>query len=501
MKAMPFIEKLQHWAKTAGARPAVTVGAQRLDYASLLAAAEAPETLVSAEPGAGTSVTVSAPGPSCGPVAVIDVPASVDVAVQFCAALRQHKTAMVVDTSWPQELRKQLAETAQSWATTQDVIDPPFLLGLSSGTSGLPKAFTRSTATWHESFIRSTDYFGLTAETVTFAPGPMAASMNLYALGESIFAGGSFVALPDFSPDAALAAVSANHVNRLVLVPTVLELLARRGVSTGQLAPVISSIVCAGSALSSATAALAQQWAPNAVIHQYYGAAELGFVAATTLEPGAVLEESDGVGRAFPGVQLSIRNGQGRGVDTGELGSVCVKSPYVCSGYAWGDDGLAFSTHGIDGWYTVHDQGRLDEHGKLRLAGRASDMILSSGANVYPHAVEQALRRNSNGGSSGDSSSGTEMDVIVAGLPDPVRGHRVIAAFRPAAPYSDAHRSSTSPDALALLRAGAAELPASHRPSQYYELAELPLTGSGKISRALLTQWIVEGDPRVQRRS
>lgn len=478
MKAMPFIEKLHYWANTAGSRPAVIVGAQRLDYASLL---------MSAGIKSGS-----------GPIAVIDASPSVDLASQFGAALRQHITAMVLDASWPQELREQLRATARNWGRTLDPIDPPFLLGLSSGTSGLPKAFTRSAASWHESFIRSTDYFGLTAESVTLAPGPMAASMNLYALGESIFAGGTFVALPDFSPDAGLTEVAANQVNRLVLVPTVLELLARRAVDTGQVAPGITSIVCAGSALSGATAALAQLWAPNAMIHQYYGAAELGFVAATTLAPGAVLEESDGVGPAFPGVQLSIRDGQGAEVQTGEVGSVCVKSPYVCSGYAWGDDGLAFSILGTDGWYTVHDQGSLDQHGNLHLAGRASDMILTSGANVYPHAVELALRRNVRSGSNGGD---TGMDVIVAGLPDPVRGHRVIAAYRPVAHNSGTERVGTSPDTLALLRAGAADLPASHRPSQYYELSGLPLTGSGKISRALLTQWIVEGDPRVQRRS
>lgn len=505
MKTMPFIEKLQHWAKAAGSRPAVIVGAQHLDYAGLLAAANLPETIAKSWVSDGASMGEA--GSRRSPVAVIDAPPSVDLAAQFCAALLQHKTAMVVDASWPQELRTQLSGAAQSWAATQDLTDPPFLLGLSSGTSGLPKAFTRSATSWRESFESSTDYFALTAETVTLAPGPMAASMNLYALGESIFAGGTFVALPDFSPDAALAAMASCSVNRLVLVPTVLELLARRGMATGQLAPGISSVVCAGSALSAATAALVLLWAPNAVIHQYYGAAELGFVAAATLEPGSVFEESDGVGLAFPGVLLSIRDGDGREVDTGVLGNVCVKSPYVCSGYAWGDDGLAFSANGIDGWYTVRDQGSLDQQGKLHLAGRASDMILCSGANVYPHAVEQALRRNSGNSSNArtGSNTGTEQDVIVAGLPDPVRGHRVIAAFHSAthnvAQNSGSHFSGRSTEALTLMRAAAADLPASHRPSQYYELSELPLTGSGKISRALLTQWIVEADPRAQRRS
>ncbi|AIY00317.1 hypothetical protein ART_0718 [Arthrobacter sp. PAMC 25486] len=480
---MPFIDQLQQWAAARGKHPAVIIGAQRIDFAGLLAAASAQRNTATSR------------------VAIIDVPTSTQLATQFCAALHQHKTAMVLDAGWPAELRSALARAAQEWdggaaqVWDGDAADRPFLLGLSSGTSGIPKAFTRSTASWRESFIRSSEYFRLTPNTVTLAPGPLAASMNLYALGESIHAGGTFVALPHFSPDAALTAMTQRHVNRLVLVPTVLELLARRGMETGHTATGLTHIVCAGSALGSSTVALARQWAPHATIQQYYGAAELGFVAASTLEPettpapasdsGPASNQgmSDGVGPAFPGVQLSVRDVHGREVPTGGLGSICVKSPYLCSGYAWGDDGLAFSRLGSTGWHTVHDQGHIDAQGILHVVGRASDMILCSGTNVYPHAVEQALRRG----------APDEMNIIVTAIPDPVRGQRVVAAFHSAGKGG----STTDADAF---RNSAAALPASHRPSHYYELVVLPLTGSGKISRALLSHWITEGDPRVQRR-
>lgn len=485
---MPFIDQLKQWAAARGKHPAVIIGARRLGYADLLAAASAP-----------LNTTTSR-------VAIIDEPISAELAMQFCAALHQHKTVMVLDAGWPAELRSALTRAAHDWDGGATA-DSPFLLGLSSGTSGTPKAFTRSTASWRESFIRSSEYFQLTPTTVTLAPGPLAASMNLYALGESIHAGGTFVALAHSSPDAALAAMTQNHVNRLVLVPTVLELLVRRGLEQGHTATGLTHIVCAGSALSSSTAARARQWAPHATIQQYYGAAELGFVAASTVHPDLTRGPgttsagasdpavSDGVGSAFPGVQLSIRDTHGRETATGEIGNICVKSPYIASGYAWGDDGLAFSRMGSTDWYTVHDQGHIDPQGILHVAGRASDMILCSGTNVYPHAVEQAL----------DRGAPDELTIVVTAIPDPVRGQRVVAAFHREEMF-DSSGSETVAGSLgstadtSALRRSAVALPASHRPSHYYELAELPLSGSAKISRALLSQWIMEGDPRVQRR-
>lgn len=465
---MPFIEKLKHWAAQRPDHMAVVVGRDSLAYAELLAAAAAQPT------------------PSNQGVSVIRESVGTSLAVQLCAAALTRRTAMVLDAGWPEPLQRRLAALARSWGGPKNRGAAPFLLGLSSGTSGTPKAFLRSAASWHESFIESSKYFRLTQDTVTLAPGPLAASMNLYALGESIHSGGTFVALAQFSPDAALAAIRRQGVNRLVLVPAVLEILARRALATDADGGGLGHIVCAGSALSPHTAALARQWAPNAAIQQYYGAAELGFVAASTLGPGRREPAPSGVGRAFPGVQLRVLDDEGNEMPQGVHGNVCVKSPYLCDGYAWGDDGLAFAALGPGGWHTVRDQGSIDQFGVLHLAGRASDMVLTAGHNVYPQAVEEALQQGPPG-----------LDVVVTGVPDPLRGQKVVAAFHRGQPG----RARATTEILQQLRLQAATMPAAQRPVQYFELAELPLTGSGKTSRVLLAQWIVEGDPRARRQS
>ncbi len=242
MKSMPFIDKLKQWAANHGGRTALIVGGRRLTYSELLQAAEWQ---------AAQAHSVSTSGARS--MSVIDRPSGAELVVDFCAALSLGRTAMILDASWPAALRAKLTQAAQQWASVQDAAVQPFLLGLSSGTSGLPKAFVRTTDSWRESFVRSAKYFQLGPDSVTLAPGPLAASMNLYALGESIHAGSTLVALPRFSPDAALDAMEEHGVTRIVLVPTILELMAARGMATGRDGGQLRSIVCAGSALSEQT--------------------------------------------------------------------------------------------------------------------------------------------------------------------------------------------------------------------------------------------------------
>lgn len=168
-----------------------------------------------------------------------------------------------------------------------------------------------------------------------------------------------------------------------------LRVLAERGLAGGAEARGLTAIVCAGQPLDPATLAAARRWAPEAVIWEYYGAAELGFVAARRRCPGEPLDAEDtSVGEAFPGVELAVLDDAGRPVPDGRPGTICVRSQLVCDGYLWGDDGLALRRLG--GMATVRDQGFLRD-GRLRVLGRAAELIVTGGHNVYPHEVEAAL--------------------------------------------------------------------------------------------------------------
>ncbi len=412
----------------------------------------------------------------------------VELAVRFAAAVAGDGIVAVLDPGWPEDVRAGVLERLRAHEgglaarEFTDLADGPdastFLIGLTSGTTSVPKGFSRTRRSWRESFERSAPHFGLRADDVTYAPGPMASSLNLYTLAECLYTGTTFRAPRLFTPGSALRDVTDDGATRLVLVPTVLRLVAERGLALGQAAPGVRTIICAGSGLPAETVALARRWAPNAVIHQYYGASELGFVASAAVAgPGS----TPGAGPPFPGTRVEIRNDAGRPLPAGAPGTIHVRSGLVSDGYVWGDDGLAFSA--AEGWCTVHDRGYLDGTGRLHVIGRESDMIVTGGRNVYPQEVEDAL-----------AAAAPGWRVLVTGVPDPVRGQAVVAGVLPidadTDTDADAGADAGAATALAAFRQAAAALPAHLRPLRYHELAGLPLTPAGKPSRSILAAWL-----------
>ncbi len=463
---MPFLDRLQRWAAERPDGPAVVVAGRHLTWSGLRDEAAA---LVPAAPA----------------VTVLAERNSPDFAVRFTAAVAGERQCAVLDPDWPQPLQDgitaRIATLAQAAAPGAGLADGPpgstFLIGLTSGTTSVPKAFTRTRRSWQESFEASIEFFGLTPDDKTLAPGPLAASMNLYALAECLYAGSEFHTLERFDVGAAHAAVSHDGITRLVLVPTMLRLLSERGLTGGVDASGVRSIICAGSKLDARTLEAARRWAPNATIYEYYGASELSFVAGTGLIPGEPPEPvGTGLGRPFPGVEIRILDDDGARLPDGTDGNICIRSGMVSDGYLWGDDGEALRC--FEGWYTVGDQGYLSD-GILHILGRRADMIVTAGTNVYPHEVELAL-----------ASVPGVAAAVAAGQADDVRGQRVVAAVVPS------HGGLTATQ----LKAGVADiLTRSKRPLEYFAMSELPLTDRGKISRQLLLDWIGTNDRRVRR--
>lgn len=463
---MPFLDKIQRWADERPHDTAVVVAGRRVRWAELREAA--------------TAAVPAAPA-----VTVLAEANSVDFAVRFAAAVAGERQCAVLDPSWPealrQEIRARLDSAAQPGAvSSHDALadgspESTFLVGLTSGTTSVPKAFTRSRQSWRKSFDASIEFFGLRQDDVTLAPGPLAASLNLYALAECLYAGAEFQTLESFDVGDVHAAITHDGVTRLVLVPTMLRLLSERGLTGGVDATGVRTIICAGSKLDARTLEAARRWAPHATIFEYYGASELSFVSGAGLPAGELDAGGTGIGRAFPGVDVRILDDDGTGLPDGDIGNICVRSGMVSNGYLWGDDGEALRS--FDGWYTVGDQGYVAD-GELHILGRRADMILTAGKNVYPHEVELAL-----------ASVPGVAAAVAAGMPDDIRGQRVVAGVVPA------HGGISATQ----LKAGLENILArDKRPVQYFSLTELPTSNRGKVSRNILLEWIGSHDLRVR---
>lgn len=464
---MPFLNRIQRWANERPHDTAVVIAGQPLAWAELRDAAAA---LV----------------PATRSVTSLCEANSVDFAVKFAAAVAGQRQCAVLDPTWTPQLQEEIlarveasavrADTAPDDALGDGAPDSTFLIGLTSGTTSVPKAFSRTRRSWQESFEASIEFFGLRQDDVTLAPGPLAASLNLYALAECLYAGAEFQTLQNFDVGDVHAAITHDRVTRLVLVPTMLRMLSERGLAGCVDASGVRAIICAGSKLDARTLEAARRWAPNATIFEYYGASELSFVSGAGLPAGqAAAAGGTGIGRPFPGVAVRILDDSGTALPDREPGNICVRSGMVSNGYLWGDDGQALRS--FDGWFTVGDQGYLDD-GELHILGRRADMILTSGKNVYPHEVELAL-----------AAVPGVAAAVAAGMPDDLRGQRVVAGIVPA------HGGVTATQ----VRAGLdGILSRDKRPHQYYMLAELPISDRGKLSRNLLLEWVASRDRRVR---
>ena len=186
-------------------------------------------------------------------------------------------------------------------------------------------------------------------------------------------------------------------------------------------------------------------------IHSFYGTSETGGI---TYDDASDLDALPSVGRPLPGVMVSLRPELGVAPPGGR---VHVTSDAVSSGYAGQPADDAF----VDGGFLTGDLGSMDERGNLVLTGRVSAFINVAGRKVVPQEVEDVLR-----------GMPDIADVRVLGVPDPIRGERIVACIVPRA---------AAPDTMAVRSFCAARLAAHKLPRAVVVLERIPLTARGKV--------------------
>ncbi len=180
------------------------------------------------------------------------------------------------------------------------------------------------------------------------------------------------------------------------------------------------------------------------------------------------------VGYALPGVELRVADEDGRPLAAGEVGTVEVRGDGVFLGYHDLPDATAAAFRSDD-WFVTGDIGSLDDSGRLTLAGRASDMIISGGLNVYPKEVEQVL-----------DAAGPVVESAVVGVPDPDFGEAVVAVV--------VLRDSTRFEEDELRAACDGSLARFKHPRRYVVVDSLPRNAMGKVQKNELRRRLADSD-------
>ncbi len=201
-------------------------------------------------------------------------------------------------------------------------------------------------------------------------------------------------------------------------------------------------------------------------ILERYGMTETGMLTSNPLEGERI---AGSCGLALPGVEVRVADDTGRILPAGEIGVIEVRGPNVFKGY-WRMPEKTRAEFRADGFFVTGDVGRIDERGYVYISGRAKDLIISGGFNVYPKEIEDQI----------DRIDGVAESAVV-GIPHPDFGEGVIAVVQ--------HRSgSEEPGADAIIHRLKDELANFKVPKRVFFVDELPRNAMGKVQKNILRE-------------
>ena len=243
--------------------------------------------------------------------------------------------------------------------------DAPDILGvLSSGSTGTPKVLYRTYDSWAGFFPTQNEIFAVADDTVLFLHGSLSFTGNTNSLLSVLYAGGTVVTSDHLRCHAWADLMARYHVNCIYLIPTKLTLLAEamRGRRTF---PDVCTMFTGSQLLTPPMIADIMEILPRAQLILYYGASELNYITYAVVDNP--YRPPENLGRPFPGVKLSIRDGL-----------IYVDTEYHVSGVH-----IPFS---------VRDTGSINEAGELIFGGRKGAFVNRGGVKLNLLKIETELQ-------------------------------------------------------------------------------------------------------------
>lgn len=255
---------------------------------------------------------------------------------------------------------------------------------LTSGTTGTPKGAPRNEA-GIDAAVSLLSRMPLRAGWRTHIAAPLFHTWGFAHLALAMLLGSTIVLRRTFDPAEALRTVQDERCQSLVVIPVMLQrmlALAPEQLDAFDLSRV-EVVASSGSALP---ATLAQAWMDRFGDNLYniYGSTEVAYASIAT--PQDLRADPTSAGKPPHGTIVKILDEAGRELPQGETGRIFVGNGLLFEGYTHGG-----SKEVVDGLMSSGDVGFFDADGRLHVAGRDDDMIVSGGENVFPQEVEDCL--------------------------------------------------------------------------------------------------------------
>jgi len=292
------------------------------------------------------------------------------------------------------------------------------LLVFTSGTTGEPKGVRLTPRNLGASAIASAFRLGVAPADRWLCCLPMYHMGGLAPAIRTVLYGTELAIQPTFEASETAETLAERGITGVSLVPTQLKRLL--DTTNGLPAPDLRTVLLGGAPASESLLSRADEAAVP--VYPTYGMTETASQVATA-RPREHREHPGTVGQPLLGTRVTVlsresESGEGVPVEPGERGEIVVAGPTVTPGYLDEErTAEAFGPHGLH----TGDVGRRDDDGRLWIAGRVDDMVLSGGELVAPAAVAEQLR----------AVEGVA-DVAVLGIPDEEWGEAVAALVVPA---------------------------------------------------------------------
>jgi len=280
-------------------------------------------------------------------------------------------------------------------------------------------------------------------------------------------------ASPAFDPAEVWSLVQQYSVTNIFTVPTIVKLLTEHPSVDQYDHSSLRYVIYAGAPMYRADQITAlEKLGP--ILVQYFGLGEV--TGNVTVLPSAHHTTGDGMrlgscGFARTGMQVQIQDGDGVECAPLETGEICATGPAVFAGYFNNPEANEKSFR--DGWFRTGDLGHMDENGFVYLTGRASDMYISGGSNIYPREVEEKILQHP-----------AISEVAVLGVPNRKWGEVGVAVCVVRAPVDPADLLEWMADKVARYKL----------PRHVIFWDEMPKSAYGKITKKLIHEELVKRD-------
>jgi acyl-CoA synthetase (AMP-forming)/AMP-acid ligase II len=344
-----------------------------------------------------------------------------------------------------------------------------------SGTTGVPKAALLRQRHLVSYVLGSVEFGAAGEDEAALVSVPPYHVAGVAAMLSSLYAGRRIVQLPAFAPEVWLDLAERERVSHAFVVPTMLARIVAALEARGAQGPAsLRSLAYGGGRMPLPVIERAMALLPGTAFTNAYGLTETSStiallgpeehrVAAASEDP-AVRRRLASVGRALPGVEIEIRDEEGRPVAPGRRGEIHVRGEQVAGEYL--GRGSVLTT---DGWFPTRDGGVLDEEGYLFVEGRIDDVIVRGGENLSPGEIEDVLHEHP-----------AVADCAVVGVPDEQWGEAVAAAV--------VLRPGVTADAQAMREHVRRHLRSSRVPARIDFVPDLPYNETGKLLRRVVRE-------------